>query len=240
MSTFQAISQIKCPQCKKDFPSSHYDLTKQVGQCPHCKVLIQSVGSFGSSHLPAKEEILKTPATNINFQLLPSGGFKAVRKWENKSKYFLTVFSLFWNSITLSIFGSLIMKGAFAQAPFMLLHVAVGLITAYLALAFWLNKTYITLQNGILEVKNGPLPFGRNVRMNGSDITQVLIKDYVAYSQNKRPVHALMLEAQLANGKKQDLIKGIYNYPEAVQLERMIEDHLRIKDESSRDRVSTF
>ncbi|HEX4925353.1 MAG TPA: hypothetical protein VFV50_14760 [Bdellovibrionales bacterium] len=119
---------------------------------------------------------------------------------------------------------------------------------AYVTLAFWLNRTIVIINRETLTIRHGPLPWRRPAPVNREAVEQLRIVAYESYSYggdpdikgDETPVHALCIKAALKNKLEVLLVNGLFDYVQAVQIEREIEAVLGIEDQEHHDSIQEF
>lgn len=145
---------------------------------------------------------------------------------------FFAFFSIFWNVVT----WSLIIGSGF-KAPIWIYfsHVPVGVITAYLFLAFWLNKQTLSATKGLVEITSKPLPWFGNKLFNTQNLAGFTTRRYHAYSQNDMPVYCFKVVAIRKDFQSVDIFKGLTTRDQALKVEELLEKFYRIEDDLSHD-----
>lgn len=98
---------------------------------------------------------------------------------------------------------------------------AAGLL--YVAAAKWLNATTVTVDQRMLSVSIGPLPWAGGVRIPIDDIEQL---DVSARVGNYNRIHDFRVHARLANGERRTLVHNLASAPDAQFLLEHLEDAL--------------
>jgi len=200
----------------------------------------QSNSTMNGSNPEYKQRAQQSAAPHISIQRHPSGTLIQFKS-RSSLRWFLLFFSLVWNAfMVVFIFGTTKRTDfSFVVIP----HLIAGLGIAYTTLGMFLNTTTLLISRGKINVNIGPIPWPGKTELNSADLTQVTIEEYVAYTsggKNSRggtPVYAMQLVAHLNNGRKTVLIKGIYDYVEAVKIEQTIEATLAIQDKPETDQI---
>ena len=158
-------------------------------------------------------------------------GFEITKKWFGLSTIFLTVFAVFWDGF-LFVWYSIAL--GFGQANllmvlFPLIHVAAGIGITYTALACWVNTTRITVDQGKVTVRHGPLPWIGNKELDASNLKQLYSKEQISNSRNSTTV-TYEVHAVTATGKNEKLVSGLESSEQALYIEQEIERYFRIED----------
>jgi hypothetical protein len=166
---------------------------------------------------------------------LPSGfkvdgsgpGLIIVRYWFSFALVFSALFCIAWDSFLVNWY-----LVAFAgDTPwlfkvFPLPHVAVGVTLTYSTLARLLNRTTISVAEGSLRVRHGPLPWFGNQALRTDSLDQL-------YVDPSYQVCAVTKE-----GSKVVLVSGLEEMDEALFIEQCVETYLGIEDRSVPGEVS--
>lgn len=239
--------KIVCISCRKDIPAGDVNLDHRLAKCMACHAVFDFSAQVKGAPPPAAKVKRDRGEIPLPKNLVVAEGMQSldiVRKWARGPAFFLLFFSGFWNSIVLvfvvaAAFGD--MKDKSGNDPgcfiwiFLTPFILVGLVTAYIALALLLNKTTIRVEGNELTVSHGPMRWPGAKTLDASRIDQLYCTEYVAYTQNRRPVYRLMVQALMLDGSRVDLIKGVEDAGQALYLEQILERHLGIQDRPVRD-----
>jgi hypothetical protein len=166
------------------------------------------------------------PAQQGGYRDAPSATrFAIVHPWFSGAAIFLALLVLVWD---LS-FGVVYWNSQGLLAVLALLCVASGLLVGYVALAGIINRSRIVIDDGILSVQHGPLPWAGNWRLAVARIDQLFCQEYppVPGSGNER---RYTVRVATKDGRQMDLISGLPGREQAIFVEQRIEEHLRIID----------
>jgi len=153
--------------------------------------------------------------------------FAASWRWLTWSSLLLVPFTLFWNGILIAMAAGA--TEGFTHPERLLLglavpHVWVGLGLAYTTLATFVNGTRVTVQDGRLVVKKGPLPWLGNRDLAGSDVQQLFVVE-----KSTRNKVTFELCALLRDGTRKSVLSGLERH-QARFLEARCEQALGIID----------
>lgn len=123
-----------------------------------------------------------------------------------------------------------------------------ALVFAYVTLAFWLNRTIVVVNSERLAIRHNPLPWPDPEVIPASSVEQLRIVAYESYAYGGDPeitgdetqVHALCIKATLKSKREVLLVNGLFDYVQAVQIEREIESLLGIVDHDRHDSIEQF
>jgi len=152
------------------------------------------------------------------------GAFRIHWKWPKLIAVPLVLFSLAWDSFLLFWYYGAARRGdaSLVEWLFPLGHVAVGLILPYVAIAFWVNRTFVEVSGAEIAVTHRPLPFPGNRRLQVMDLRQLFCVERARRKES--PTYAVM--ARLASGREVTLISGLTHDREARFIEERIERRL--------------
>lgn len=166
-------------------------------------------------------------------------GIEIIRRWFGWRVLLVTAFAVFWNGFLYSWYSfalSFDSPLASYMTLFPLIHVAAGVGLAYTALAGWLNRTRIAVDQGRISVRHGPLPWLGNKDLDGSTLKQVYSKEKISRGRNSTSttyeVHAIT-----ASGKNEKLLSGLETSEQALYIEQEIERYFRIEDAPVRGQI---
>jgi hypothetical protein len=167
-----------------------------------------------------------------NLQLNFTGsGLEIVRKWFTWSTIFMTAFVIVWDGF-LIIWYSIALgpgRGNLIMVLFPLIHVAAGVGLTYITLAGWVNTTRVSVDNGKLSVRHGPLPWIGNKDLDGSSLKQLYSKEQTSRGRNSTTV-TYEVHAITGFDTNEKLVSGLESSEQALYIEQEIERHLGIED----------
>ena len=171
---------------------------------------------------------------------------------------FLAFFSVFWNgflvvwySIVLQMFHraapgvdsgygasselsaeTLSHGTAWVFATFPLLHVAVGLGMIYYTITLFVNQTEVSVENGELEVRHGPLPWRGNCKLSRTTIAQLYVARRLSTSRRNGTTESFDLMVLDPEHIITPLIKNLPSLEHAKYVEQWVEQKLGIRNQS--------
>lgn len=151
------------------------------------------------------------------------------RSWYSHQLFFLAFFCVFWDGFMINWYYMILGAESSPGAMFLvfpLLHVAVGVGLTYRTLAGFLNKTWITVADGEVTVRHGPLPWLGNRKVPPGEIQQLYCEQIKGKNGHSS---SYTLSAVLRDGRKIDLIKSLPNAAQVLYFEQRIEEHLGIE-----------
>ena len=165
-----------------------------------------------------------------------SSGIEIVRKWFGWQTVFLTAFAVFWDGFLLTWYSFTLPFGFSFFNLFPLIHVAAGIGITYTALAGWLNTTRISVSQGKISVRHGPLPWLGNKDLDGSMLKQLYSKEKISRGRNSTS-YSYEVHAVLSNGKNAKLVSGLESSEQALYIEQEIERYFGIVDTPVRGQI---
>lgn len=235
--------QIRCRSCGKDVPAEDVNLDKGLAKCRACHAVFDFSGQVKTAAAPKRNRGEIPMPANLVVAESPTS-LAVVRRWGRGPAIFLIFFAGFWN-LVVSVFvvaaASGTLKDEQGQRPgafiwlFLAPFILVGAGTAYVALAFLLNRTTIKVEGTALTVTHGPIRWPGARTLDAAQIHQLYCTEYVAYRQNNVPQYRLVVNALMLDGSRLKLIKGVEDAGQALYLEQLLERHLGIEDRPVRE-----
>lgn len=230
---------LTCKACSQVIPADDVNLDTCLAKCRACNAVFEFAPQLETRERAARQAV--PMPRNIVVAEGP-GSLTILRKWKAGAiGFFFLVFAGFWNLIV-SVFVVAAATGKEFKSEsgtpvsggfiwlFLTPFILVGLGTGYAALALLFNRTRVTIEGTRLQVEHRPFRwFGHQV-LDASQIGQLYCTEYEAYKSNNQPVYRMCVTAQMKDGSRVALIKGIEDAAQAFYLEDLIERHLRVAD----------
>lgn len=155
------------------------------------------------------------------------GCLMVTRKWYNPTVWPMTLFSLSWNAFFFYWYARVLSQPSPDKLAlwFPVLHVGVGVFTAYQALTGFLNRTEFKVGNGKIIVHHGPLPWPGNKTVQSNSVQQLFCDDIQTYGRTKEE-RTFRLNAVMVDGRKESLLSVGLARDEALYLEKLVESRL--------------
>ncbi len=151
-------------------------------------------------------------------------------RWFQPMAFFMLFFSLFWNLITLVIAGVMAAEGNF---PWPLsIHLLAGLGVGYYTLSLFLNKTRITVNRQQLSVVHSPLPWWGNRTIPSRELEQVFVIQSGYKKSGSKTTLLYAVRAKLRGNKSSSIVESLASEQQALEIEKLIEQYLNIRDEA--------
>lgn len=226
--------EIRCDSCREPVPAADVNLDTVLAKCRKCNAV------FDFSRQVDRRDPTPAKARRDKGEIPMPAGFLVeddgrtldiTRKWARGPGCFMLFFSVFWNGVTWTItIGSFFSDAPLFARFFMIPFQVIGLVTAYIAVAFFCNRTIIRIADDRLTVRARPIPWMNNRDLAVDTLDQLWCMEYVAYTQNDVPQFRFSVEAMLKDGTKLRLIPGLEQPEQALYLEGLLEKKLGIVD----------
>lgn len=242
--SFRSVS-VSCPKCAAPVPAEDVNIVRLVAKCRGCGNVFSFIEQVGAAPaaprpapaplavvaMPAGIDLQRTevPSPTLGYRDAPrqAGRLVITRRWFQPQAIFLIVFAVFWNGFLVNWYTIAFKSdGPLIMFLFPLLHVSAGLWITYQGLTGLLNRTTITLADGILAVKHGPIPARGNRTLETSDVQQLYTEEIVGSKGGK--TYNLMVVVK--SGPTVALAKGLTSPQQALYIEQVVEEHLGIPD----------
>jgi hypothetical protein len=149
-------------------------------------------------------------------------------KWPRLVALALAAFSIAWNAFLVSWYSGVLTREdvPVSMVLFPIPHVLVGLVLPYVALAFWLNSTFVGIEAGDLRVRHRPLPFPGHRTLRVNDVQQL----FCVERTGRKGSVSYEVMARLASGHERKLLGGLSTEREARFIEERIEARIGLTD----------
>lgn len=152
-------------------------------------------------------------------------------RWFRPYHLFMLVFTVFWCGFLVFWYSTALRS---PSAPsmmlwFPLIHVAVGIGMAYGTVAGFVNHTRITVGNGAVAVRIGPVPWRGGKRLEAREIKQVFCEE-VRTNTRSGQNFSYHVNVITPENQKLRLVSGLAGSDLAIFIEQEIEKALGITD----------
>lgn len=152
------------------------------------------------------------------------------RRWFHFSAIGTIIFAVVWNSFVVLFAVQTLRAENLPEEAFLIIPGAVvGLIAAYIALAFIFNRTTLTIDSQTIRVRHHPLPWRGRVFETGK-VQQVFAKRMVSGEYGKRR-QSFSVMLVLDDDQRKGLLEGLPRGDEALELKNAIQRHLGLDPE---------
>lgn len=240
--------QVTCTSCGAAVPAGDINLDRMLAKCARCSsvfdIASQVGGTAGAPMIQGRARRLVAMPRNIrvlaNEDESEVGSYRKnamshphvvlERRWFSGAVVFTAFFCLCWDGMLVLWYRGLLSAGPhgppLAVGLFPIIHVGAGLFLTYFALCGFVNRTNISVKDGILSVQHGPLPWRGNRRIAVDELAQLFCQEQVG-SKGSR---SYSLHALLKAGDKVPLLRGLTEPDQALYVEQILEKRLGIVD----------
>lgn len=229
--------QLNCVECETSIIAENINLEYYLAKCEKChtvfdfkKQLDEAPKKRAEVAMPSNIEVLRL-RNELNISL----------DWWSKDKKptFLIFFTIFWNSVVSIFVLAALATGEWLMLAAISIHLTIGIGLVYYLLCKYFNKTTFRVTRGYLTTKHHPLPvpFYGAKDIPVSKIKQLYCKEYVAATQNKRPIYAYAVYLNTKTRKEVKILKGLDTPQQALYVEQEVENFLGLIDKRIEDEL---
>ena len=120
---------------------------------------------------------------------------------------------------------------------FPLIFIIIGFVATYITLAKWLNKTHIYTSKKAIEIKQRPLPWLGNMRLDTENIKQLFTKLNTKKDSKGNSLNTYEIHIITTDNKEIKLVSGLGKKEQAWFIENNIEKYLGIEDVTVRGEI---
>lgn len=224
------MSSIKCKNCGTDIDTPETGPDQPLVTCPNCDAVFDPSGKNNRLTLPSPA--LRSLPSKMSIQVLDDE-LGITRRWGGLGH--LVLFGIVSFMLTVGLFFSQVLLVETLFNPLTWFMFGLG----YYSLRRLVNSTVVKVSPEQVTVKEGPLPFWKNIDLDARDIEQVYVKQYVQRSK-KGSTTTYQVHLVSTNGKHKELLAGLDKPEQALYLEQEIERYLGIKDRRVRDEYKSL
>jgi predicted Zn finger-like uncharacterized protein len=237
--------QLTCPSCGASIGAADVNLDRALAKCVRCNTVFdfsdEVRGPSGGGRMlrrhsvpmPASLRIIEGPPMLVaaSYRQAPQAqDFAIVRRWFSPGAIFMVFFCIAWDGF-LVFWYSAAMSG---HAPwifilFPIIHVAVGVSLTYATICTFVNKTFVRVRDGVLEVRHAPLPWKGNRVLPVDAVEQLYCQQHESRNRNST-TFTYSLNAMMKDGRKLSLLTGLPEPEQALFMEQRLEERLGIVD----------
>lgn len=188
--------QVNCPQCQAAIGMDDIDLGLRIGKCRNCSQVVNIADQLAGLAAPTASE--ETVSIAEDPPIVPRPASLSVqedgetlvitKRWFHPAAFFLLFFCIAWDAflfvwyaMALGGFGKFGGEGPpdlfrWLFLVFPLGHVAVGVGLTYVCVATFLNRSTLTVQDGFLSLRHGPMFWPGQFVLPVDDIEQFYVK----------------------------------------------------------------
>lgn len=227
--------KIYCPDCNAAVEAGDINIFDKIAKCGACNNVFSYAQHVSISEIQQQERVSIGKPKNFVVER-SSYGLQIVRSWFTPMVIFLTFFCIVWNGFMAAWFITAIKSKQYFMVLFGSLHGVVGLGLFYGVLAGYINKTYIRISNGSINITHRPLPWLGRKNIPRQDLKQLYSKETIRQGKNGQ-YYRYYVEAITNKGENIRLIGNLDSSEEALFIEQEIEKYLKIEDQSVRGEI---
>lgn len=221
---------LKCPNCASPFKTGDFDTERGLLKCGYCHALMTMPSSADSARTGGfhpRAAVPLPPRLKVDDS---AGRLEISYRWFTPAILFLVFFCIAWDGFLILWYTiALSQKGMWIMTVFPLLHVAVGLGLTYFTLASLLNTTRVTVEQGKVRVRHGPMPWAGNKDFERGNISQLYCKERVCHSKNGTS-QSYEIWMTTTAGTSEKFLTTVLNEDQALYIEQRVERALGITD----------
>jgi hypothetical protein len=228
---------MQCPQCGSLILAGDVNLTNLVAKCQNCNEVFSFAEQLQTStRVDSSQHLSKLPVPQPDTLQVEDDGIqrRIIRRWFTTQIGFFILWCIGWDSFLVSWYWTALTNpDAFLLISliFPLPHVAIGIWMTYFTFASFFNKTIVEVDNNLLMVRHGPLPYYGNRSLDVNTIMQF----YCNGNRHRRSV-SYNVNALLADGSKLKILSALQR-DQALFYEARLEAWLGIEPSRVRGEV---
>jgi hypothetical protein len=223
------LTELRCKNCGAPLKPENVSVQLAIARCPHCDALFALGHTSHSPAAAAAVERLPVPMPK-RFQVTDLGNrLEITHSWFTPLLFFLVFFCIVWNGFMIVWHLIAIFSGFWLMSLFGMLHTAVGVGLTYATLAGFINRTVIRVDQGMLEIAHGPLPWPGNKSLPAYEIEQVYCQETVHHGKNGTS-RTYSVQLILKGNRRETLVKNLTDCDQAIYIEQELERFLNIED----------
>lgn len=219
---------LNCPHCDRPIPGENINVQTSIAKCACGAVFgfadkVPGAAPYG----PYKRLVAMPQGYSVSHE---GAGLVIVHRWLSLKFVALLVFSLLWDGfLVLWYFLAFTKDGSMMMKLFPVLHVAVGVVLTYVAIAGLFNHTRVNVSMAELDIKHFPLPWPGARVVTRDSISQLFSEEKI-YRGKNAPYSTYDLSAVMRDGSRLTLVAGLDKPEDALFLEQQVESYLGITD----------
>ncbi len=219
--------KVTCDHCHKEVKTENIDLKKGTAKCTDCNNIFDCRSQL-QTEIDYRRDTIELPR---NIKLKKDERHLVIEyRWLSSQLIYLAPFCLCWDAAFIIWYrvGFISTESLLASA-YLLFHVVFGIALTYYCIAGFLNRTIISVTEGILRVVDTPLTFFRKISISLEELDQLYARERIhrgkKLSWSSYEVHAILKPEKTIR-----LATGLNTAEQALYIEQVVEDHLEIRD----------
>ncbi len=236
------MEALSCRACGAALQSDALDRRLAIITCSRCGSIFDlarrkdrdlgTIPDGAGASSPGRGSLERAPAAlPEGFDVQSSGeGFEVRWRWFTAGKLLLIPFAIAWNAFLVNWYRMALSSDMpWIMVIIPMVHVAAGVAISWIAIANLVNRSWITIRGGTLQVRHGPLPWWPMPTLPARSIEQLYCTKKVRRSKNGTTV-TYELRAVTRDHAGRLLLGGLDRLEQALWLEQEIERRLDIRD----------
>ncbi len=223
-----SLTALICPACAAPISQEEVHLAAGLATCSGCGAQMNLTTRFGLDEAPVQRRAPLALPKGMTFgQTLH--GIQITRAWFTPAAIGLLLFCMLWDGFLVFWYIMVVESGTRDIAMLLpILHVLVGLFLSYFAAASFVNRTRVTVERGVLQIRHVPLPWPAPREIATAQIRQLFCKRHVSRGKNGLRI-SWQLWSVTDTGTRHKLLSGL-ELDQALYLEQELEKALGLQD----------
>ena len=223
-----SLTALLCPACAAPIRQEEVHLAAGLATCSGCGAQMNLTTSFGLDEAPVQRRAPVALPKGMTFEKTLHG-IQITRGWFTPAAIGLLLFCVLWDGFLVFWYFTVVKTGTPDIALLLpIVHVLIGLFLSYFAAASFVNRTHVSVERGILNIRHAPLPWPGPRGLATAQIRQLFCKRHVTRSKNGLRI-SWQLWSVTDAGVRRKLLSGL-ELDAALYLEQELEKALGIQD----------
>lgn len=223
-----SFTALVCPACNATLRQEDVHLAAGLATCGSCGSQMNLTASLGLDEAPVQRRVPVALPKGMTFEQTLHGT-QITRAWFTPAAFGLLLFCVFWDGFLVFWYFTVNKTGAPSIALLLpMVHVLVGVFLSYFAAASFVNRTHVTVDRGLLQIRHAPLPWPGPRGLGTAQIRQLFCKRHVARGKNGMRI-SWQLWAVTDAETRRKLLSGL-ELDQALYLEQEVEKALGLQD----------
>ena len=223
-----SLAALICPACAAPIRQEDVHLAAGLATCASCGSQMNLTATFSPDETPVQRRAPVALPKGMTYENTLHGT-QITRTWFTPAAFGLLLFCVFWDGFLVFWYFTVKKTGAPDIALMLpIVHVLVGVFLSYFAAASFLNRTHVTVERGLLQIRHAPLPWPGPRGLGTAQIRQLFCKRHVSRSKNGVRI-SWQLWALTDAGVRRKLLSGL-ELDQALYLEQELEKALGLEN----------
>ncbi len=223
-----SLTALLCPACAAPIRQEEVHLAAGLATCSGCGAQMNLTTSFGLDEAPVQRRAPVALPKGMTFEKTLHG-IQITRGWFTPAAIGLLLFCVLWDGFLVFWYFTVVKTGTPDIALLLpIVHVLIGLFLSYFAAASFVNRTHVSVERGILNIRHAPLPWPGPRGLATAQIRQLFCKRHATRSKNGLRI-SWQLWSVTDAGVRRKLLSGL-ELDAALYLEQELEKALGIQN----------